>query len=86
MRIKKSIKLFNAFFGVFKIKRTGYKNLLILCRLNKAFSLYIPVLTFLLKPGAGYNNAAAVKAVLRIRIIIAGISGVKRLMFYRKKV
>ena len=63
MRIKKSIKLFNAFFGVFKIKRTGYKSLLILCRLNKVFSLYVLMLTFLLKAGAGYNSAATVKAV-----------------------
>ena len=52
-RIKKSIKSFNAFFGVFKIKRTGFKSLLILYRLNKVLNSYIPVLTFLLKANTG---------------------------------
>ena len=55
-RIKKSIKLFNAFFGVFKIKKTGYKNLLILYRLNKVFNSYIPILAFLLKANINYND------------------------------
>ena len=81
MRIKKSIKLFNAFFGVFKIKRTGYKSLLILYRLNKAFNLNISVLTFLLKAGTG--GAITVRTVSQIGMVIAGLSGVKRLILYR---
>ena len=71
---------------VFKIKRTGYKSLLILCRLNKAFNSYMPVLASLLKPGVSYNNITAVRAVSRMRIIITGVSGVKRLMPYRGEV
>ena len=62
-RIKKNIKLFNAFFGVFKIKKTGYKSLLILYRLNKAFNSYMLILTFLLKVNVSYNNIITVKAV-----------------------
>ena len=54
-RIKKNIKLFNTFFGGFKIKRTGYKNLLILYRLSKAFNSYIPIPAFLLKVSVIYN-------------------------------
>ena len=80
------MELFSAFFKVFKIKRTGYKSLLILYRLSKVFSLYIPVPAFLLKFNAGYNGIIAVKAASRVRIVIAGISGVKRLILCRKKV
>ena len=74
------------FFGVFKIKRTGYKSLLILYRLNKVFNSYIFILIFLLKVNVNYNNVITVKTVSRIRIIFASISGVKRLIPYREKV
>ena len=43
------------------------------------------ILTFLLKVNANYGNIITVKSVLQIRIIITGISGVKRLMLYYKK-
>ena len=62
MRIKKNIKSFNIFFGVFKIKRTGYKGLLILYRLSKAFNSYIFIPVSLLKAGVSYNNITAVGA------------------------
>ena len=75
--------MFSAFFGVFNIKGTGYKGLLILCFLSKALSLYMPVPAFfILKAGAGYN-AVTVRTVSRIRIVIAGILKAKRLMLYR---
>ena len=76
---------FNAFFKVFKIKRTGFKGLLILYRLNKALSLYMPVPASLLKAGAGviFGGVITAKAVSRIRIIIAGILKARRLMLYR---
>ena len=65
MRIKENMESFNAFFGVFKIKGTGFKSLLILCRLNKVLGLYIPVLISSLKAGADavFNAAAAVRTV-----------------------
>ena len=84
--LKKSIKSFNVFFGVFKIKGTSYKSLLISYRLNKAFNSYILIPAFLLKTGAGYNNAITVKTASQIRIIIAGVLKAKRLIPYRKKV
>ena len=70
------------FFGVFKIKRTGYKGLLILCRLSKAFGSYMPVPAFSLKVSASYN-IITVEAVLRVRMVIAGILKAGRLMLYR---
>ena len=85
-RIKKNIKSFNIFFGVFKIKKTGYKSLLILYLLNKAFNSYILMPAFLLKINVNYNNAITVKAASQVRITITGILKIKRLIFCRKKV
>ena len=87
-RIKKSIKLFNAFFGVFKIKGTGFKSLLILYRLSKALSSYMPVPTFLLKAGTGviFNGTVTAGAASRIRIVIAGVLKVKRLILCRGEI
>ena len=41
---------------------------------------------FLLKAGAGYGGAVTVRAALRMRITIAGVLKVKRLMFCCKGV
>ena len=45
----------------------------------------MPVPAFLLKSGmgAGYGSAAIAGAVLRVRMVIAGVSGAGRLIFCR---
>ena len=58
------IKLFSAFFGIFKIKETGYISLISLYFLKKALRLYVPVLISLiislLKIGTGLSNNAVI--------------------------
>ena len=48
----------------------------------------MPVLAFFfkLKIGTSYKNNAIAIAISQIRIVIAGILKVKRLMLYRKRV
>ena len=82
-RIKKSIKLFSVFFGVFSIKGTGCKGLLILCLLGRALGLYVPVPAFfVLRAGAGYG-VVTVGTVSRVRMVIAGVLGAGRLVLCR---
>ena len=79
------IKLFNASFGAFRIKRTGYVNLVNLRFFSIALGLYffIPaaLVISLLKIGIGLGKGAVVTA-LRVRIVIAGVLRVGRLKLY----
>ena len=46
----------------------------------------MPAFFFKLKISTGYKNNTVAAAILRIRIAIAGVLKVKRLILYRKKV